>query len=504
MALVPFRYDRNSAPYRRRRAAEGTVVDPNFALDAASQINRTRLPVDPGFTANGVTEEALRQGRADIAAATGQPAPPPDDPVIDPKLLAAVQPPTPSNIAPADTPRVPVDNTAPLPPGRTAISAMPEPPPPMEWDPIVTDKRGRPKVSPTAKEAEPGNILEKQLEAVDAYKPKSMPKWQRFLRIALGAGGLLAGAAAKDPRAVSMAAEGLGRNIGSGKWIDEQWKREQQAEIGKRLDQTTEREKDKATLEHVRAQTKKLKEPTPTQPRAKRIVKDKNGIYRPIDPETGRDENGNLVEGTTAAGAVGGFKGWAHNADGIAIYYEGGKDTGARDPGRNKVKLPDGRLVDPTQSYGAELGAGKEALGQERANEEARIFNTNLKSRIDALKKDEQDVWEWRKGVPMRVTKKRVNPVTGTEESYEEENPEWRELTNRGNKLRDDATALQSQMKPIVPVSRPPRLDTAPPTGGYTEQKVRERWEALPPDKRIHKTADEAVAAARESGLIPK
>jgi len=59
----------------------------------------------------------------------------------------------------------------PISPQPSALSQVGEPPPAMEWNPIVKDQYGKPSVSPTAKGSR-SDILERQFEAQQAWEPQ--------------------------------------------------------------------------------------------------------------------------------------------------------------------------------------------------------------------------------------------------------------------------------------------------------------------------------------------
>jgi hypothetical protein len=522
---------------------------------------------DPGFTANGVTEAALRQGAADVAHFSnyqprtdeGQFNGAPVYPAVDdtPKQPASVAttPATVDDIWNMGAPgaqgidptvsanlqrdpgqrsasillanaarRQPMDETLPNgnpaldPTGQYSLKPGPASTPAIAVvdpgagggepvgvvgdgpPPNLTDEQGRPIPNKTIKD--PLERYTEYQQRLNDWEPPKAHGWRRYV------GPILQGWAAGQ-RGSRSPWSGLGGAITGAitgqvapKLTNEQWKTSQQKETQDAIDQQIEQQKNIAGVAHTKAETAKLGAPVV---RPKRIVKDKDGVYRPIDAITGLGDDGKPVTGTMAAGGATGFKGWVHDADGVAHYYEKGVDTGKTDPGRNKVKLADGRLVDPSQSYTAELTAGREGLADARANEANEQENARIQSNIASVQSEQHKVEDALKNTAPMITKTRANPVTGLEEKYQDRNPIYVDLENRRDRLIDNARTLNGQLKPIVaprPGSVSPGFATPPMT--YSEKQVRDRWAATPANKRVHKTADDAVAAARAGGLIPK
>lgn len=91
---------------------------------------------------------------------------------------ALTQRPKSLTLPPATTVDVPTNGNGqdpranyPIPPQPSALSSVGEPPPSMEWNPIVKDQYGKPSVSPTAR-GNRSDILEKQFEAQQAWEPQ--------------------------------------------------------------------------------------------------------------------------------------------------------------------------------------------------------------------------------------------------------------------------------------------------------------------------------------------
>jgi hypothetical protein len=489
-------------PQEPNNAPDTQGIDP--AVAANLRVAAAAAKDSPStFLANAArkrqpTDERLPDGRSVSEAVAGVPPPFSNDVAGAPGAAQPID----ASTSPAGVPVAPSTTAAPataptdLGPGGGGqpVSASDAGPPPN-----ITDKRGRP--IPNSTITDPLERATEYKQRLSNWEPTKAKGWMRYVAPMLQ--GWAAGQRGSTSPWSGMGGAITGALTGQFKPTlnNEQWKDAQLKETQDAIDQQVEQQKNIAGVAHTIAETKKLNSPTA---RPKRIVKDKNGIYRPIDTETGRDENGNLVEGETQK-SVGGFKGWTHDADGVAHFYENGQDTGRLDPGRNKVKLADGRLVDASQSYTAELTAGREGLGDARANEAARQENAQIDKNIAAANAEKTKVWAERDKTDRMVTKQRYNPATAKEETYQDPNPLYDDLTRRGNALDDDIRRYGASKKPIVA----PRPNTAspsfatPPVGGYTEQQVRDRWKATPPAKRVHKTADDAVAAARVGGLIP-
>ncbi len=470
-------------------------VDPGFSPppsepDGTQGLSETIPRFEPTPTTDGIDPSVAANRR--IAAAEGKVSP--SDLLANAVRKRALdkQPP---DVAPMQEPQPELSNIVPVRPedidtGGTGDTRARR---------VEIDRHGRP-----AQDTRIKDPLERYLKYQQDLKDWEPPKahgWKRYVVPMLQ--GWAAGQRSGDSPWSGLGGAITGAVTGAAKpkLTNEQWKAQQLRENQAQIDQHLEQQKIVAGIAHTAAVTKKLGEPVA---RPKRIVKDKNGIYRPIDPETGKDENGNLVEGESQK-SVGGFKGWVHDADGVAHFWENGQDSGRLDPGRNKVKLADGRLVDPSQSYSAELTAGREGAGDERANEANRQENARTQANIKSAQYEQTKVESALKSTAPMVTRTRYDPSTARNVEYEERNPIYTDLENRRDRLIDTIRTLNGQIKPIVT----PRTSSASPgfkapTGVYTEQQVIDRWKATPPAKRVHKTADEAVEAARLGGLIPK
>lgn len=337
--------------------------------------------------------------------------------------------------------------------GQPASAVMDDGPPPN-----LTDKRGRP--IPNTSISDPSERTREYNARLGNYEPQPAKGWTRYLKPMLA--GALAGGRSGSPFGMlgGAAAGALGGAI-KPEAEDERWKAGKQTEVTSTINDQQEQLKNAAQIAHTQAETKKLNAPVVPVKRS-RIVKDKEGVYRAVDALTGLDESGKPVQGAVAASATGAFKGWVHDADGVAHYFENGADSGRIDPGRNKVKLPDGRLVDPSQSYTAELGAGREDRATERQNEAARQENARIQANIKAANDEKAGIWAERAKTSRYVSRwtrdKDNNPV-----KEDVDNPVWNELTRRGNALDDDIRRFNGQLKPEVTPNAAP---SPAPTGG--------------------------------------
>lgn len=345
---------------------------------------------------------------------------------------------------------------------------------------VLSDDQGRPIPNKTIKD--PLERYTEYQQRLNDWEPPRAHGWKRYV------GPILQGWASGQ-RGSRSPWSGLGGAITGAitgqvapKLTNEQWKASQQKETQDAIDQHIEQQKNIATIAHTQAETDKLKNPTPVV-RPKRIVKDKNGIYRPIDAITGLGDDGKPVQGEIVKTATGGFKGWTHDSNGVAHYYENGTDTGRLDPGRNKVKLEDGRLVDPSQSYTAELTSGREGLADARTNEANKQENARTQSNIASVQAEQRKVEDALKNTAPMITKTRANPVSGLEEKYQDRNPIYVDLENRRDHLIDNARMLNSQLKPVVtprPPSVTPGFATPKPPGGFTIDGAIAAWKMKP------------------------
>jgi len=445
------------------------------------------------------------QGDQQPSLAAVTPAPSTPTPAIDPSLLPSRSPVVmgvPIDTSPPDL-TVPVDPTAANVGQNTGGTGLVRP------QRVETDEQGHPiantamtpgAVDPSTSETRinlatnaPYTRMDQLQDAqarLGKYEPQKAKGWRRYLPILLNAGAMVAGSFGKNQNAVNQAGANLGRSIANPALADETWKANEQAGVKDQIDAIQEQQKNDLGIQKTRAEIAKLGQ---TPKRATQVVKAKDGTYRVIDKETGLGPDGKPVIGETQKSATG-FTGWTHTPDGKAHYYSGGVDTGRLDPGRDKVLLPDGSLIDPSQKYTTDTGAGKLTAAQERENQAATQENTTIQSMINEKLAAEKDIWASRAQVSPTITKP---DALGKPE--EVENPAYKELTTRGNALHDEAVALKGRLKPIVPPT------VAKPTTQYasTEQQARDRWDKTPPGQRKFKTVDEYLAEARKRKLIP-
>lgn len=195
-------------------------------------------------------------------------APSSEPPVIDPAILASVNPGiarqmeraggyndkttqpsvvTNPDIPPAITPTIidpwvgPVVDTRAAAPTTEELGA----PPVM----VTHDKRGRPQTTIGGADAAERNKA--ITEAVDAYVPQKEPKWKRYLRL-LGLGAsMVGGALGHDSETVARATYGLGQNLLNSKLPDENWKRGKQAEAAAETDRALKQRKTAAEIADI-------------------------------------------------------------------------------------------------------------------------------------------------------------------------------------------------------------------------------------------------------------
>lgn len=449
--------------------------------------------------------------------AAAAPAPSTPTPAIDPSLLPSRSPvimgvpvDTPKGIDPSllpsasgvdtSTPRIPVEDappshdpntmapmTASLPTGAMPVDVSGAGSAPLM---VRKDKSGHPLLKGELGDGSQEDRLRAYGAAVNEYVPQKAKGWRRYLPILLNAGAMVAGSFGKNQNAVNQAGANLGRSIANPALADETWKANEQSEVKDQIDAIQEQQKSDLGIQKTRAEIARLGQ---TPKRVTQVVKAKDGTYRVIDKETGLGPDGKPVIGETQKSATG-FTGWTHTPDGKAHYYSGGVDTGRVDPGRDKVLLPDGSLIDPSQKYTADTGAGKLTAAQERENQAATQENTTIQSMIDEKLAAEKDIWASRAQVSPTITKP---DALGKPE--EVENPAYKELTTRGNALHDEAVALKGRLKPIVP----PTVSKSSSQYPSSEQKARDKWANSPEVKAKFKTVEEYLAEARKRKLIP-
>lgn len=325
----------------------------------------------------------------------------------------------------------------------TAGAIDPAKAPESEYNTRYEDGRPQDTTGPDALERD--KIL---AENVRNFIPQKQKGWRKWLPIVAGLAGGVGGAIAHDSRSSAQGFYNSFRRIANPKVADEDWKASKQAEVAKQTDQDLDTAKAQAQITDYQAQAiQRLRKPV----HRKQIVVDKKtGLYRSIDAETGLDESGKPVQGEVQK-VTAGFKGWVHDADGKAHYYDNGQDTGRLDPGRDKVKLPDGRLVDSSQSYGAELAAGREDRGIERQNEQNRIENEQTQAAIAAAQKElDQIKTSLRDKTYPPTVKRYVTDASNVARLQDVPNPDYTNLMGRERDLDDKIRELGTKIKPIV------------------------------------------------------
>lgn len=402
-----------------------------------------------------------------------------EPPAIDPQIIAAArQASVPAGTVPDSTPVVPipdkpaetpVDPTANMVGQDTGGTGLTRP------RRVETDEKGRPiantAMTPGATDPSTGqprinpatnqpytrmDQLQDAATRLGKYEPqKAKGWWNRYAKPAI------MGWAAGQSRSLNPGS-GLGGALGgllgtaiNPKGQEEKWKTDEQAEVQSQIEQETEAQKNRLGIQKTQAEIKKLQ--AGPAPRPKRLIKQTNAdgsyTYVPVDPETGRDANGNLVKGAAASSAKD-ITGWLHDTDGKAHYYANGKDTGRLDPGRDKVKLPDGTLVDPSQKYTADRQYGREDRATDIENQKAEDENARIQTNIDAANKEKTGIWAERAKTP-RTVSKYVQNEAGDYVKQDVPNPIYDDLTRRGNALDDDIRRYETQKKPVV--KAPPR-----------------------------------------------
>lgn len=497
--------------------------------------------------------------------------PAPDDPsrpkypTVDPDYIPPVQPSAPvaqepPAQQPAQDPRLAPYQA----PSNSDLPTLPaEAPPPAAIEPAPTysnaktldevgappvmidrDKRGRPEGAVGGANA--GERDSAMLEAVDQYKPKAEGKLKRWARVAAGFGGIFGGAFARNPQAVAMGAEGVGRGLTNPEFIDQDWKAGEQATLSKRVNDSLNQQRTAATIANLEA-----------QPGIKRRTEAR--LERGVDIRGQRVSDQKINDGLSRYSALKEYDPTSPKFASLKKLFEenyGLRDLPAKSDDKFDVRMVNGEyewipkkpgdvvtvkkdgeaLVDPShradQTVTLPNGTVLENLTpREKAAWEGKVYESeedrNSRESIAAASQAGQNRRKLMGG-PGRAGA--INPsVRGAVSSLSKyrsmnaavekarayygnidgpagnDHPAVKALIESRDGFEADMKRMYGDYIQYDEKGKPRGLrDDAvkPADGKYSEQEVRDRWQATPANKRAYKTVEEAISAARKTGLI--